>query len=348
MNPDWRSFLDTRGARFGPDDRVLLDPPWAVGADPGRCALFDLSHLGLIAVAGADAETFLQGQLTNDIRQLSATHSQLSGHCSPKGRMLASFRVMRIGDAIVLQLPLERLPDALKRLRMYVLRARVTLEDASDRWVRIGVAGDEVSERLARLGLVVPEGENDLAQTDGVTAVRLPAPLPRFELIGDVERLGAIWDALSPACRPGDEDGWALLDIRAGIPTVYAATADAFVPQMANMQSLDGVSFNKGCYTGQEVVARMQYLGRLKRRMYLGEVESPMPPRPGDQLDSPGSGSEQGAGRVLDARPVGADRYELLAVVEIEAAEGGEVRLGPGGPVLRLRPPPYGFTAPPA
>jgi tRNA-modifying protein YgfZ len=116
---------------------------------------------------------------------------------------------------------------------------------------------------------------------------------------------------------------------------------------MVNMQSIDGVSFNKGCYTGQEVVARMQYLGRLKRRMYVGEVESPVPPRPGDALEAAGSGSEQGAGRVVDARAVGGGRYALLAVVEIEAAEGGEVRLGTGGPVVRLGPPPYGFPAAP-
>jgi hypothetical protein len=262
--------------------------------------------------------------------------------------MLASFRVMRIGDAIVLQTPREGLAETLKRLRMYVLRSRVTLEDASDRWVRVGVAGTAVPKRLVDLGLRLPERDSGLAETDGVSLLRLPAPLPRFELIGSVERLSALWDGLSPICRPADEDGWALLDIRAGLPTVYAVTADAFVPQMANMQLIDGVSFSKGCYTGQEVVARMQYLGRLKRRMYLAEVASPVRPRPGDELQAPGSRSEQGAGLVVDARPVGGDRYALLAVVEIEAAERGEVRFGEQGPTLALEAPPYGFPAEPA
>jgi hypothetical protein len=144
---------------------------------------------------------------------------------------------------------------------------------------------------------------------------------------------------------PVGPEYWALLDIRAGIPSVHAETSDAFVPQMANMQLIDGVSFTKGCYTGQEVVARMQYLGKLKRRMYLAEVTAPEPPLPGDGLYSPSSRSEQSAGRVVDACAVGGDRYELLVVVEVGAAEGGEVSLGEGGPTLALREPPYGFEA---
>ena len=134
---------------------------------------------------------------------------------------------------------------------------------------------------------------------------------------------------------------WSLLDIRAGVPSVYPETADAFVPQMANLQLIDGVSFTKGCYTGQEVVARMQYLGKLKRRMYLAEVEAAAHPAgPATTLYVPGSTSEQASGRVVDARPSGDGRYELLAVVEIEAAEGGEVRLGAEGPRLTSRPRP--------
>jgi folate-binding Fe-S cluster repair protein YgfZ len=112
---------------------------------------------------------------------------------------------------------------------------------------------------------------------------------------------------------------------------------------MANMQLIDGVSFHKGCYTGQEVVARMQYLGKLKRRMYLAEVDSETAPRPGDALFSPESSSQQGGGTVVMASPVGTGRYELLVVVEIKAAESGEVRLAEAGPLLRLKAPPYGF-----
>ena len=341
MNPDWRTFLTARSARDGADAHA---PAPGAPAD-ADCTRYDLSHLGLIAVRGDDAVTFLQGQLTNDVRAVSDTHSQLSSHCSPKGRMLALFRVLRLGDAIVLQLPRERVADTLKRLRLFVMRAKVTLEDQSDGPIRIGVAGSGAVGALAALGLALPELDNALAVTDEVTVLRLPAPVPRFELIGPFERLAPLWDALTPNSVMGDTDAWALLDIRAGIPTVYNTTVETFVPQMVNMQLIDGVSFDKGCYVGQEVVARMRYLGTLKRRMYLAEVESPTPPQPGDELHSAGSTSEQGAGRVVDARPIGGGRYALLAVVEIAAAEVGDVRLGATGSLLHLTAPPYGFSA---
>jgi len=341
MNPDWRTFLTARSARDGADAHA---PAPGAPAD-ADCTRYDLSHLGLIAVRGDDAVTFLQGQLTNDVRAVSDTHSQLSSHCSPKGRMLALFRVLRLGDAIVLQLPRERVADTLKRLRLFVMRAKVTLEDQSDGPIRIGVAGSGAVGALAALGLALPELDNALAVTDEVTVLRLPAPVPRFELIGPFERLAPLWDALTPNSVMGDTDAWALLDIRAGIPTVYNTTVETFVPQMVNMQLIDGVSFDKGCYVGQEVVARMRYLGTLKRRMYLAEVESLTPPQPGDAINAPGSTSEQGAGRVVDARPLGAGRYALLVVVETAAAEAGDARLGTTGSLLQLTAPPYGFSA---
>jgi len=345
MNPQWQAFLAEQGAESAADGSLRSPNATEVPLDGvTECTLFDLSHLGLIAVRGEDAESFLQGQLTNDIRELSPTHTQLSSHCSPKGRMLASFRVLRMGDTIYLQLPRERLPEALKRLRLYVLRAKVTLDDASDGLTRIGIAGGCATDRLATQGLAVPEGDADLAMNGEVGILRLPSPTPRFELIGPVDALVTLWKALAPAATPGTADLWALHDIRGGIPTVYQETVDAFVPQMVNLQLIDGVSFTKGCYTGQEVVARMQYLGKLKRRMYWADVETDTPPRPGDELHVPTSTSEQASGRVVDARPAGAGRYELLAVVEIGAAEGGEVHLGEHGPVLRLQPPPYGFS----
>lgn len=344
MNPQWQAFLNSRGAQIADDGGVRF--PGSGDPRPGRsddCTLFDLSHLGLIGVRGEDAESFLQGQLTNDIRELSPTHTQLSSHCSPKGRMLASFRVLRLGDTIYLQLPRERLPDSLKRLRLYVLRAKVGLDDCSDTLVRIAIAGDCAQALLEGQGLAVPERDEDLAVTDGVCVLRLPSPAPRFELLGPVEAMTGLWDRLRAVATPGDSDLWALHDIRGGIPTVYRETVEAFVPQMVNLQLIDGVSFTKGCYTGQEVVARMQYLGKLKRRMYWAEVEADSPPQPGDALHAPGSTSEQASGRVVDARATGPGRYELLAVVEIDAAESGEVWLGEQGPRLRLRPPPYGF-----
>lgn len=346
MNPAWRDFLLQQGARSGEDDRIHPPTATETSRDVGDCTRFDLSHLGLIAVLGADAGHFLQGQFTNDIRHLTDSLSQISGYCSPKGRLLALPRIIRSADTIYLQLPVELVADTLERLRRYVLRSRVTLEDRRDGPIRIGLAGTDAPHRLERLGLPVPEQDNALAAAGGVRVLRLPSRVPRFQLIADYERQTQLWDALEPVSHWGGPDAWSLYDIRAGIPTIYPATVDAFVPQMVNLQLIDGVSFTKGCYTGQEVVARLHYLGKPKRRMYLAEVECPIPPRPGEALESTTSCSEQGAGRVVDARPMGDGRYALLAVIEIEAAEGpGEVRLGASGALLRLQPPPYGFPA---
>jgi tRNA-modifying protein YgfZ len=341
MHPVWRDHLTASSARID-EDGIPHFPDTGPDAAEG-CRLFDLSHLGLLAVRGEDAFGFLQGQLSNDLRELSESHVQWSSHCSQKGRMLASFLVIRVGDAFYLQLPTQRIPDLLKRLRMFVLRSRVSIEDASDDLVRIAIAGDCAKAAVSACSLPVPELENGLAVADGIAVVRLPGPTPRIEIVGPPEPLRAHWDTLRAQAAPANTDAWTLLDIRAGIPSVYNETADTFVPQMANMQLIDGVSFHKGCYTGQEVVARMQYLGKLKRRMYIGEVASDTPPQPGDALFSPDSTSQQGSGTVVAASPVDKGRYALLAVVEIKAAESGEVRLSEDGPPVRLEAPPYGF-----
>ncbi len=342
MNPNWATHLTRHGAGIADDGRAT-PPADAASTDTADCTRCDLSHLGLIGVSGADAEPFLQGQLTNDVCAVTTGSAQLAGWCSPKGRLLALFRVLRSPEGLWLQLPRERLPEVLKRLRMYVLRSKVILDDLSDGPVPVGLAGPGAAAVLARLGLPVPNPDHGQAAADGVTLIGVPGPVSRYLLLGDSARQQSLWDALAPSCAWADAHTWTLGDIRAGLPTVYTSTADAFVPQMVNLDLLGGVSFTKGCYTGQEVVARMQYLGRLKRRMYVGALESGAAPRPGDPLWSPASTSEQGAGTIVEAAPAGPGRFAVLAVVETAAADGDGVRLGDGGSPLRLEPPPYGF-----
>jgi hypothetical protein len=329
MNTTWSDFLQSR---------PVIEPAEALD-----CVLNDLSHFGLIRVEGEDAETFLQGQLTNDMRQVTGDHSNLAGWCSPKGRMLASFRCFRRGDAYYLQTPAENLPPVLKRLGMYVLRSKVTLADASDDLMRLGITGHCAESLLSVLFDPIPVEINRVAQQADLTLIRLTGDQPRFELLGPAEALTRFWQtAESQAVRLGD-DFWALQEIHAGLPTIYQATSEAFVPQMTNMQLVDGVSFTKGCYTGQEVVARMQYLGKLKRRMYLAHVVSDTPPQAGDELFSQASTSGQGTGKVVDARPVD-EGYDLLAVIETTSAESNDVCLGENGPRLQLLDLPYPFS----
>ena len=303
--------------------------------DADHCTLFPMTDFGLIRVRGEDARDFLQGQLTNDIRQVTPERAQLSAYCTPKGRMLALFLVFQHGEDLYLQLPRERLEPVLQRLRMFVLRARVELEDAGGELALAGLAGDPCGDLLPAL----PEAPFSCRQEEGITLVRLPGEPARVELVGEPSALAGLLQGRESRLRRGTEALWALLDIRAGLPWVREETAEAFVPQMCNLDLLDGISFTKGCYTGQEVVARMKYLGQLKRRMYLARLEQTPCPAPGEKLFSPASTSAQGAGRVVDARPSPEGGCELLVVAEIQVAESGELRLGnETGPRLELHP----------
>lgn len=328
MNTTWSEFLASREISKGSET---------------TCALNDLSHYGLIRVEGEDAVSFLQGQLTNDLRQLTEQHSHLAGWCSAKGRMLANFRCFRRGEGLFLQTPVENLDEIIKRLRMFVLRAKVHIEDATDELMRMGITGDCAVDLLSGFCEAVPATVNGASHSDTFTLLRLPGRVPRFEVVAPAEALIPLWQVAERHARRMDRGFWALQEIRAGIPTVFPGTREAFVPQMTNMHLIDGLSFTKGCYVGQEVVARMQYLGKLKRRMYLARVESDVPPAPGDELFARDSTSGQGAGKVVDAQACGAGAYEMLAVIEVASAEENQVTLGAGGPQLEITDPPYPF-----
>jgi tRNA-modifying protein YgfZ len=307
-----------------------------------ECALTDLGHLGLVRASGEDVKPFLQGQLTSDVRNTTPQSAQLSAYCSPKGRMLAGMLVFQRGDDLFLQLPADRLPAVLQRLRMFVLRAKVTLEDVSASYPRIGLSGACARELLP----VDPDTTLAVLEHDGLTVIRLAGDRPRYELVGDPDTMTAFWRRASDAATQTGPAFWDLMEIRAGVPNVFDETSEAFVPQMANLQLLGGVSFTKGCYTGQEVVARMEYLGKLKRRMYRARVDAPACPARGTEIFSPSSESGQGAGRVVNAAPSPDGGFEVLAVLQISSADTGDVRLGDGaGPRLELLDLPYPFPA---
>jgi folate-binding protein YgfZ len=339
MNDHWQQFLQSQGATLS-DQGVaqFIDAPLLPD-----CALCDISSHGLIRVSGPDSREFLQGQFTNDVTQVTPEHSQLSSFCSPKGRMLALFRIFQRGDDLYLMLPRERLAATLKRLSMFILRAQVNLSDASDELAIAGIAGDCAAP-------LVPQAPSD---TDGsttvgeLTVIRLAGDRERFLLIGDAATMQTWWQQAAAQATPASSDCWPLLDIRAGIPSVVEPTTEAFVPQMANLQLLNGVSFTKGCYTGQEVVARMQYLGTLKRRMYRVRIDSDHCPPPGTELFSPSSASGQGAGRVVDARPGPDGGCEALVVSQISSMEEArDLRLGSAeGPMLSSLSLPYCFES---
>lgn len=336
MNTDWQQFLQSQGATLDDQGHAVFEQAPLLP----DCALCDLSDQGLIRISGTDAQTFLQGQFTNDVKKVSAGLSQLSSYCSPKGRMMAMFRLFQRGDELFLLLPRERLPAILKRLSMFVMRSQVTLSDASDELCVAGIAGTCCTTALAQ----APTANDQSVTLDGLTIIRVAGDRERFLVIAEPGALQTWWQQATTQATPASTDCWPLLDIRAGMPSVWEATTEAFVPQMANLQLVDGVSFTKGCYTGQEVVARMQYLGTLKRRMYRAKVASEQRPARGTELFSASSASGQGAGKVVDARPSPDGGYEVLVVCQIASMEANDLQLGDAsGPLLTALPLPYAF-----
>ena len=297
---------------------------------PGECALMPLTHLAVICVTGADATAFLHGQLSNDVQGLAPDASLLAGYCNAKGRLYALPRLWRAGEDWHLCLPADTAEAVLKRLRMFVLRSRVTLALRGDITL-LGVAGEGAAACLHDAGLPAPEEVNAVATKGEVTVLRWPGSPPRFQVCVGDDAAPALWAALSARARPAPASVWRLLDIDAGLPTIYAPTLEAFVPQMVNLELVDGVSFRKGCYPGQEIVARMHYLGKASRRMHrLGAAGSP--PAPGTPLlDEAG----REVGSVVDAQAADGCGCRLLAVVQVTAADGA-LRLASGQALHRL------------
>jgi len=345
MKTDWKTFLTDAGAEFEADKVVHFGNPVREQEVTLSGLVFtDISHLGVIAVYGADAESFLQSQFSNDISQITDTSTQLDAYCIPKGRILGLMRVFRRGETWYLRLPEDTLEAVIQRLRMFVMRADVTLEDVSENFLRIGIAGETAVDQLRTIMPDVPAEADQVRHSGDITLLRVPAVLPRFEAyISSLETASKLWDSLNVHGAPVGESAWRLLEIRDGLPNIYAATSELFVPQMANLQLLNGVSFKKGCYPGQEIVARMQYLGTLKRRMYRGHVDTEQQPLPADSLFT-SADSEQAVGRIVDAQPHPDGGQSVLAVMQIKVAEAGDMHLGSAdGPLMVLEPLPYAF-----
>ena len=299
-----------------------------------------LGHWGVIRARGADAAAFLHGQLTNDVQALDACRAVLAGYCSAKGRLLASFVVWRpAADEFLLACSADLLAATLKRLRMFVLRAKCQLDDATAEVPLTGLAGPAAA---AWLGDAAPAAVWSRTSHDGAGAIRLPdaAGVPRFLLTGPPP-------ADLPPLPPG---AWRWLEVESGVPTIEQATVDAFVPQMLNYEVLGGIDFRKGCYPGQEVVARSQYRGTLKRRSFLFEIAAAAGIQAGQEVFHTADPA-QPAGQVVNAAPEPraaegqSPATRWLALVELKFAlldAAGSWHLGaPGGPPLRQVALPY-------
>ncbi len=290
-----------------------------------------LAHWGVIRAHGADAASFLHGQLTNDFALLGKDRARLAGYCSPKGRLLASFIGWKNDDEVLLACRSDVLAPAMKRLSMFVLRAKCKLSDASAEVRLFGLAGPSAVGLLGQLA-----DELDVwgrSQLGDATIVRLPDALGTRRFLWAADATVA-----APPIAALSLEAWQWGEVHSGVASIEAATADQFVPQMLNYELLGGVDFKKGCYPGQEVVARSQYRGTTKRRTMLFECDAAA--AAGREIfhsADPG----QPAGLVANAAALNG-RSSLLAEVKLAALGNGSLHLGTAdGPVLQRLPLPY-------
>lgn len=290
----------------------------------------ELQHMGVIRVAGVDASSFLQGQLTQDVLQMGPSEARLAAFCNSKGRMQASFVVFkRSPDELLLVCSRDILAVTLKRLSMFVMRAKAKLSDASDEFMLYGLMGEAVAAHGA-------QGDKTWSRTDSGAAAVVVLP-------AGAGVLRALWCAPSgspvPAGMPVAAGAWAWVSVRSGVAMITQPVFEAFVPQMLNYESIGGVNFKKGCYPGQEVVARSQFRGTLKRRAYVAHADAAL--SPGQEIFH-SADTEQACGLVVAACAAPEGGFDAIISMQTAAADGGSLHAGEAeGTTLSLLPLPY-------
>ncbi len=322
---------------YGPQAAFPAQPPARIA----RGFAAPLADVGLLSVGGDEGAKFLHAQLTNDVEHLPEGEARWYGYCSPKGRLLATFVGWRDAQGIALALARPRVEPIRRRLSMFVLRAKAKVLDRSAATCLFGAGGAAGAAALPRPGARAAASMG-VAHGDGFYCVGLPAvivagaPCPRWLVAAQDERADAIWRTLTAELAAVSSSVWRWTEVLAAVPRIVEATAELFVPQMLNFEVVGGVNFKKGCYPGQEIVARSQYLGKLKRRMFVAHLAG-AEPAPGSDV-FPAAGGEP-CGQVVMAAPSPAGGIDLLFESQTAALEAGPPTAG--GVPLALRELPY-------
>lgn len=333
MESSWKTHLESKGAvieenrvsHFGNARQELTNLN-----NKDKTIIADLSHYAIIKISGSEAQFFLQSQFSNDVNQVTKLQAQLSSYCSPKGRVLTLLRLLQINDDFYLQLPIVLLDSIMKRLTMFKMRADVDLINISDSLHCIGITGRAAESILKNEFDEIPASNNATKTKDDLTIIRVAnnnnsETQPRFLLFASSNTLASFWTTNTDKLQPVGSASWSLLDIQSGIPTIEAETVDTFVPQMLNLQLINAVNFKKGCYPGQEIVARTQYLGKLKKRMYLIKSDVEQLLAPGTDLTTEDAIDEQSKGKIVNCQFSPDGGIEALAVIQIKSINQGHI-----------------------
>ena len=322
-NNDWQEYQFIQGAVFNNETIMSFgNIQNELICTQDQNVICDLSHLALLEITGDDATSFLQGQVTNDVRLLDESTAHYTGYCSPKGRLLALFFAFTRQQRIYLQLNTKLLEPISKRLKMYVMRAKVNISNVSDNYVRLGLSGNDTVSLLTPFFSHIPSQAYEVTSTENATLIRLPSIMPRFEIICHTEHAKEIWQSLKKQCKPVGKSCWEWLEIQAGIPDIYLNTQEEFVPQMVNLDLLNAINFKKGCYTGQEIVARTHYLGKVKRRTQLMHLNTAIPPQASNDVVNQ---NNEVIGKIVRSAPAPTGGYDVLAEIRLDNLEDADL-----------------------
>lgn len=320
MHPDWEKFIHSQKGQINQNLVENFGSP----QEEFACAmenygLWDLSHYGLLKITGPKAKSFLQGQLTCDMEKITPFTHSLAAHCDAKGRVLSLFLVFQAEDDYYLLTPQDNLKNALKNLKKYALFDKtLLLQDVSEILIRIGYCGEHAEQHIKYLFGFAPSNAGITQTHEGVSVLHTRSIKQQFILVGSVESIKALWKMLAEHARMAGENSWHALNILSGTPHIYAATSQLFTPHSLNLPELNGVCFSKGCYTGQEIVARMHYLGKVKQKMLGFKTLDTQCLKPGDELLD--EDFKTVVGTVVDAVTYHGAQH-LLAVVRLDKAD---------------------------
>ncbi len=291
MNLNWQNFLRSHQAEFNNDADISFTHTNITNPK----ALYPIPHLGILKISGSDAAKLLQGQITCNVNDITETKSSLGALCNPKGRVLSTFLLIKTPDGFLMILPIDLLDSIQKKLRMYILRSDATVNNVTENLCLFGLNDQTKPNNIERFN----------THQDTFISVSFTDTVNRQLIIADTDTAINLWTQYSTKenFTNANSAHWRYLDLLAGIPWLSPATAEEFIPQMLNLDELGGISYTKGCYTGQEIVARTHYLGKTKRELVLAECLAPFSPVPNASIYAVDSDSDQAIAKVLLALP---------------------------------------------
>ena len=319
----WHDFLQQQGFSILEQGGIHH----ANASQGAEAYVTDLSNYGTLTLSGPDACKFLQGQLTCNMDELSPQQGLSGAYCSPKGSVISNFDLLQVNDQVMLHMAADVVEAVNTALTKYIVFSKAKLHNQNDEWVRLGLWGQKAQEALAQF-CEAPSQARQVSKFDQGFVFCSNVAQQRYVIYCQPEAAIDLWLQLTDHARPASTAQWEISQIKDGLIYVGEEVSQHYVPQMLNLQEMGTINFQKGCYTGQEVVARMQYLGKLKRHLYLGRITSDTPIQVGMQIDASGRGN---VGRIASLAKAEDNLYWFTAVINIKEAEDPEDTLSIGG-----------------